>query len=277
MEKIWEILLSGTISALIATLLSVWYQYRSEQIKDRTDVIMAVVDWMDNICAHLLSLQINKERCYTGQSPSLLKEEGRSMNNDMRILLLSDRITTQVVCVFGEGNILQKINALKGELTKAAEILWAAKPDTWPNSEKEIMKILKEKIDPIKASVMKDFFHSAGKISILRREQMTSRIKKIIAREGLIILLYIFFLVTMVLIIPNIVVLKDTKQPIDLLTQEEHKIINDEKKITYTVVLKKGENFLKEFNTEGKIDEFVNKNGNVKKIELDTSDLKKNL
>ena len=40
------------------------------------------------------------------------------------------------------------------------------------------------------------------------------------------------------------------------------------------MVLKKGEDFLKEFNTEGKIDEFVNKNGNVKKIELDASDLK---
>ena len=231
MEEIWKILLSGTIGALMATLLSVWYQNRSEQIKNRTDVIIAVVDWADSICAHLTALQVDKERRYAGQSPSLSNEEGRSMSNDLRILLLSDRITAQVVCVFGEGNTLQKINALKGELTKAAEILWAEKQDNWSEAEAEIMKIFKDKIDPIRASVMRDFFNSTGKISILRREQMTSTIKKIIAREGLIILLYIF-LVAMILIIPNIIVLKDTKQPIDLLTQEEHEIINDEKKIT---------------------------------------------
>ncbi len=192
MEKAWKILLSGTIGALLATLLSMWYQHVSEQIRARKDAMRAVIEWVDNIYVRLQAMQIHKERIYTGQEPSLSAEEYRSMSDEMRVLLLSDRIVTEVVCVYGEGDVLQKINALQGELTKAARILWAAKQDTWADSTKGIMKIFKEKIDPIKASVMKDFFHSTGKISILRREQMTSRIKKIIAREGLIIIGLLF-------------------------------------------------------------------------------------
>ncbi|MBI4309708.1 MAG: hypothetical protein HY591_05205, partial [Candidatus Omnitrophica bacterium] len=167
MEKTLEILLSGTIGALIATLLSVWYQHHSEKIKSRKDVMMAVIEWLDNTYVRLQAMQVDKKRVYTGQASSL-SEEYRAMSDEVRVLLLSDRIATQVVCVFGEGNTLQKINALQGELTKAAQILWAAKKDTWPDSANGIMKIFQDKIDPIKASVMKDFFHSTGKISILR-------------------------------------------------------------------------------------------------------------
>lgn len=103
---------------------------------------------------------------------------------------------------------------------------------------------------------------------------MADKIKKIIAREGLIILLCIF-LAIVVLIMPDIIVLRNTRQPIDLLTQEEHSIKDEEKNITYKVVINKGEDF--KFNTEGQINKFLKKKGTVRKVELDISGLKGNL
>lgn len=190
MERNWEILLSGTLGALIASLLSVWYQHISEQIKSRKDTMRAVIEWVDNIYVRLQAMQVYKERVYTGQEPSLSVEEYRSMSNEIRVLLLSDRIGTEVVCVYGEGDVLQKINALQGELKKAARILWAAKQDTWPDSRKGIMKIFEEKIDPIKVSVMGDFLNSTRNLGdfIKKGVIMQQRIKKIIAREGLVII-----------------------------------------------------------------------------------------
>lgn len=105
--------------------------------------------------------------------------------------------------------------------------------------------------------------------------EKTSSFKKIIAREGLIVLSCII-LTGAVLLIPDIIVLKDTKQPIDLLTQKEHTLKDEEKKIVYKVIINKDEDFLKKFNTEAKIDEFIKKGGAVRRIELDISSFKGN-
>jgi len=230
MEKTLEILLSGILGAVIAALLTVWYQHFSEHSKSRKNTMRAVMEWVDNIYLRLQSMQVDKERVYIGKSGSLSEVEYRSMSEEVRVLLLSNRITTEVVCVYGEGDILQKINALQGELTKAASILWASKQDTWSESSKKIMEIFQKKIDPLIASVMGDFLKSTGKVSILRREQMTSRIKKIIAREGLI-LIGIIGLGYVITVTPDLYIQwpapirvyqpTDKSMPIDLLVEQE--------------------------------------------------------
>lgn len=62
--------------------------------------------------------------------------------------------------------------------------------------------------------------------------------KKIIAREGLIIL-SIIFLIIVIAIIPNQIILKDSKTPIDLLTQTRVAIEDNGSGINYTVIFDK--------------------------------------
>lgn len=162
-----DILLSGLVGALIATALSVIYQYASEQSKYRGNLAIEVVNWLDKIYIRLQEMMIHKERVYSGKDPSLTQEEYRKLSNEVRTLLLSDKIMTIVALTYGEGDKLQKINALQGELSKVAGILWALNQNNWKESHLEIMNSFNKKIDPIKAMTMKEFLYSAKIKSVI--------------------------------------------------------------------------------------------------------------
>ncbi|MBV8802048.1 MAG: hypothetical protein JO131_03610 [Gammaproteobacteria bacterium] len=55
-------LLSGFIGALIATLLSIWYQHSTEAIRNRKYVMIAVNNWLDDIYLRLQLLCGQKEK-----------------------------------------------------------------------------------------------------------------------------------------------------------------------------------------------------------------------
>lgn len=163
-----HILVSGLIGALLATLFSLLYNHISEQVKLRIDFMMATVEWLDNIYTRLQTMQVHKERVYTNKAPSLSEEEYRIISNEVRTLLLSEKIKTQVTLIYGEGDKLQRINTLQGELLKVAQLLWAADKDTWDESSKKIMESFNKIIDPIKAIAMKDFLVSARKVTMFK-------------------------------------------------------------------------------------------------------------
>ena len=90
-----DILLSGIVGAFTATLLSIWYQYTAEEIKNRKDVMIGVSEWLDNIYLRLQLLSTQKELINREQNPTLSQQEYNSMSNEMRILLLPNKITKE--------------------------------------------------------------------------------------------------------------------------------------------------------------------------------------
>lgn len=165
--EVWQILLSGTVGAVVATFLLVWYQHVFEQIKNRKYIIITVTEWIDNIYTRLQLLCACKEQLFEHQQKSMSNREYRSMINEMRILLLSNKIIMEVACVYGEGNIFQKISELRNSMTTAASIFFNARQETWADSHAEIMRLFNENIDPTRASITDDFFHSLREFSIL--------------------------------------------------------------------------------------------------------------
>ena len=161
-----RLLLSGLIGAFIATTLTIIYNYIREQVRHRRDVMMQAVSWVDDVYDRLQMIQVQKERMYTGKEPALSTEEYRITTREVKTLLLSSKIPVLVALVYGEGNEVQKINALQGEMTKVAEMLWQANKDIWDDSSKKIYLSFSKIIDPIKEDTFKRFLHGTRPRSI---------------------------------------------------------------------------------------------------------------
>lgn len=161
-----KLLLPGLIGAFIATTLTIIYNYIREQVRHRRDVMMQAVSWVDDIYDRLQMMQVQKERVYAGEKPALTTEEYRIITREVKTLLLSSKIPVLVALVYGEGNEVQKINALQGEMTKVAEMLWQANKDTWDDASKKIFMSFSKIIDPIKEDTFKRFLYSTRVESI---------------------------------------------------------------------------------------------------------------
>lgn len=149
-------LLSGFIGAIIASFLTIVYLYFAAQISRRGDILMEIVAWGDELYDRIGSLHNYKAAVYTGGKVGLTESEYSIISREVKTMLLFMRVQTIVVLAFGEGEELRSINALKGELLKVSEILWAAEKATWKKSEKEILDSFKI-IDPLRGSVQKMF------------------------------------------------------------------------------------------------------------------------
>jgi hypothetical protein len=162
-----KLLLSGLIGAFIATTLTIIYNYIREQVRHRRDVMMQAVSWVDDIYDRLQMMQVQKERVYAGKEPAITTEEYKITTREVKTLLLSSKIPVLVALVYGEGNEVQKINALQGEMTKVAEILWQANKDTWDEASKKIFLSFSKIIDPVKEATFKRFLHGTRARSIV--------------------------------------------------------------------------------------------------------------
>lgn len=150
-------LLSGLIGAIIASLLSVLYQYIAEQIRRRAELMMEIVKWADDIYERLQILTVNKGEIYAGKEAYLTQEEFKMVNREVKITLLSSRISAMVALVYGEGKDVQRINTLQGELLKVARIQWNSKKETWPQASKEIDEKFDKIIDPLREAIANRF------------------------------------------------------------------------------------------------------------------------
>ncbi|HAU1234310.1 TPA: hypothetical protein ACXHA5_000646 [Legionella pneumophila] len=221
---IWNVLLSGGIGALVTTMILIWHHHSSEQVKNRKYVMIAITEWIDSVYVRLQALAAHKEKLIKEQIESMSSEEYKSMNNEMRVLLLSEKIIVEVACVYGDGDMLAKTNLLRNYMTNVARIFWNARIETWDESHNKIMKLFSENIDPLRINIMSDLFNNLGKLTILRKKFMNIKIKKLIAREGLIILSFIG-LSLLIILTPDLYI---KPKPIDLLagvTKQEDKSI----------------------------------------------------
>lgn len=219
---IWDVLLSGGIGALVTTMILIWYNYYSDQIKNRKYVMIAITEWIDSVYVRLQALAAHKEKLIKEQIKSMPSEAYKSMNNEMRVLLLSEKIMVEVACAYGDGDMLANINSLRSYMTNAASIFWNARVESWDESHKKIEKLFSEKIDPLRIIIMSEPFNNLGILTILRKKIMSIKIKKLIAREGLIILSFIG-LSLLIILTPDIYI---KRKPIDFLvgvTKQEDK------------------------------------------------------
>ena len=101
-----ESLLSGLIGALIATLLSVFYHHNSERKKMRSDVLLEVVAYCDDIYRHLTDMHIHKDLEYTGKKSAFNADEYRHISHELTGLLLSSKPAAKLALAYSEGKIM---------------------------------------------------------------------------------------------------------------------------------------------------------------------------
>ena len=158
-----EQLLSGLYGALIATILSIVYLYFSEQIKLRSEVMLEVVGYSDDIYNNLSLMHVHKDSMYTQEKPGLTNEEYRKYSNDLSVLLKSTKIRAKIALVYGEGAVLGIFNQLWQSYIEVSSVLRTATRSAWEVKEnKEIHNIFTNEIDPNREQLEKLLLKSAS-------------------------------------------------------------------------------------------------------------------
>ena len=121
-------LLSGFIGALIATLLSILYFFISEQKKLRSDVMLEVVGYCDDIYRRLQDLHVHQ--------------------GELTSLLTSSRTRAKLALVHGEGSTLAAFNDLYAQFLKASSIVRGATRSAWHQEKASLHRLFAEEIDP---------------------------------------------------------------------------------------------------------------------------------
>jgi hypothetical protein len=146
-------LLSGFIGALIATLLSVLYHYTSEQWRLRSEVMLEVAGYFDDIYTRLQMLFVDKGASYTGRKRGLTDEEYRITSRSLKDFLMTSRVGVRLALVYGEGDITGIFNYLKDSCLEAARILWSATEQDWEEKDTQIMTLFSQRIDPARKNL----------------------------------------------------------------------------------------------------------------------------
>jgi hypothetical protein len=146
-------LLSGFIGALIATVLSVIYMYISEKYRLRSDCMLEVVGYFDDIYTLLQRLHVDKDASYTGKKRGLTDEEYRTSSKTLKDLLITTRVGVKLAIVYGEGDLSGMFNYLQENCLAATIILWGAAESDWTEKNKDIHKLFSERIDPLRKSM----------------------------------------------------------------------------------------------------------------------------
>jgi len=190
-------LLSGLIGALIATGFSILYHYFAEQVRRRAQLMLEVVSWADDIFDNLQVMLVAKERVYAIKDHLLTDEEYRKLTRELKIKLLSSATHAKVALIYGEDEEMRIMNALRGELEKIFESLLDTKEATWRATATEIASLIENEITPLRKRIERRFLSGArirsvaldaianGKRGLVN---MLGKNKKIIAREGLVLL-----------------------------------------------------------------------------------------
>ncbi len=164
-----DVLLSGFVGALIATLITVIYLYISEQIRRRFEVTLDAIGYTDELY-NLIQIVIGyKDSLYTRNIESMSIEEYQSKQRKINSLVTSFKIIAKVRLVYGEYSIeLLNFHKLMTELQKIPYLLWETRIDTWKNDYKKIMDSLEDVIDPLRRSMHVDFLRSTNLISVIK-------------------------------------------------------------------------------------------------------------
>lgn len=142
-------LLSGLIGAFIATFLSLIYHFIFEKKKTRSEVMLDVVEYLDEIYTKLQSIYSGKDaRLRKNKEDLLTIAEYKKLNVKLRDLINTQKIAVKLEIIYGQGNLVAQFNRLKFFLIEAAESVWKGKEDDWTDKDKYVLRLFCEKIDP---------------------------------------------------------------------------------------------------------------------------------
>ncbi len=164
-----ELLLSGLLGALIASVLSVFYQHVSVQANRRFDVMLKAVDYFDELYDNLQTLQVYKHQAYTHGIEVIGDEEYQSLSNRTGTLLKSSGVHVRVALVYGQNSReLEGFNVLRTKMQQAALVLFSSTRETWNQVSEQIGQLFDQDIDSRRSAVEQQLLRSAGFSSVLR-------------------------------------------------------------------------------------------------------------
>jgi len=152
-----EQLLSVLIGVLIASILSVVYLHVSEKLKIRSEVLLEVVGFYDEIYHHLQKLHSFKNSEYTDRDLDLTIEDYQCLSRELTVLLTSTKVHEKMAIAFGEKEELGLFLELSNQLHQVASILHRATPNAGINEGYQVNQLFKEKIDPLRHKLIRDF------------------------------------------------------------------------------------------------------------------------
>lgn len=194
-----EFLLSGLVGGLIATILSIVYHYIAEQVRRRSNVMMEVVEWADNVYEHLQVMHLQKDYFYnekTAEELPLTQEEYRNISRKTKGMLTTSKIVTMVALAYGEAGEVKKVNAFQGELLKILQSLYTSEQKTWPELNKNILHIFETIIEPLRTDMSRRFLSGVkitsitgdflkNRLSIFKKLTGEGKMKKLLSIYGM--------------------------------------------------------------------------------------------
>jgi len=163
-----EVLVSGLIGALAATVLSVLYHYITEQVRYRREIMLEVVDWSDYVYSRMGEMQVEKDSAYTGKKGLLTADEYKAISFDLKRKLTSSKISALTALAYGEGEEVRSINSFQGELLNILSSLYTANQDKWSEEKKRIDEQFKNVIEPLRVSIHRELLLRTKVASIIK-------------------------------------------------------------------------------------------------------------
>lgn len=163
------LLFSGLVGAIIATLLNVLYHHVSEQKKIKSDVLLDIVSYCDEIYRHLIAMHVQKNAAYMNLKPFLNNDEYRIMSRSLTALLISSKPAAKLALAYGEGRIMGIFNELKKYFYKISSELRKATKDGWVDKNEEISLLFSNKIDPLRAELERLLLNETHHSEIIKK------------------------------------------------------------------------------------------------------------
>lgn len=163
-----EVLLSGFVGALIATILSVVYLYVAEQVRLRTEVALEVVGYCDDIYNRLESMHVHKEKVYTKTGAGLEPEVYRAISRELSVLIKSTKTHAKLEIAYGAGDSVAALNGLSHHFLEASSILWGATENDWSVKGKQILNLFEKVIDPMRTELQRKLINGTRVTAIIK-------------------------------------------------------------------------------------------------------------
>ena len=68
----------------------------------------------------------------------------------------------RVAIVYGEGTETALLNQLRASLLEAAQILWRARRENWPETDRQVRAFLAQNVDPIRQRFERQLLNATG-------------------------------------------------------------------------------------------------------------------
>jgi hypothetical protein len=163
MEQFFSVL----IGVLIASILSILYLRVSEKLKIRSEVLLEVVGFCDEIYHHLQNFHVYKNAEDTAGKLDLTIEDYRRLSRELTVLLTSTKVHEKMTIAFGEKQELGLLLELSNRLHHVASLLQTATQSHGINRAKQVNQLFKDKIDPLRHKLIRDLLKGAKVTGIL--------------------------------------------------------------------------------------------------------------